>query len=164
MLPRPLMFLLALLPAACGGGDAAPAPADSTLSASEDLDTPQPERLQRDLETVETWSEQVANNLLEFSDKLRRRDYAGARRWLADDFRGSSWAALPAPARADLPLASTRLDWDVTDAPGVGPDEFLASLATHIGPWQHVEGVLFKVKGADFEAGLTNLKAEAEKA
>lgn len=147
---RGLALALACL-CACGG-DSATAPAEDA-SAAGALEIQTPERPRRDLATVETWSEQVANDLLEFSDKLRRRDFDAARRWIADDFRGHGWQIPGPPAERGLPLSAARLDHDVARAPLVDAAGFLAGLRAQLEPWQRVESVLFKVKAADFEQG-----------
>jgi len=137
--------------AACGGD--ASSPERAALELPGEVEIGEPTRLQRDLEVVETWSEQVANDLLEFSDKLRRRDFNAARQWVTDDFAGEAWDGLGAPTEEALPLESTRTQFDVAAARVVGAEDFLAGIASHIAPWQRTESVLFKVKAADFEAG-----------
>ena len=46
-----------------------------------------------DVEVVEELTETVANRLIEFSDALRKRDFAKASTYLAADFSGTGWAA-----------------------------------------------------------------------
>jgi hypothetical protein len=147
-----LISAAVLLPLSACGDDRQGSPQD-VQSTQATLEIPAPGKLRRDLATVETWSEQAANDLLDFSDKLRRRDFAAAGRWIAADFQGHGWA-IPGPAaERSLPLGATRLEHDVSGAPLVDGTGFLAGLRAHLSPWQRVENVLFKVKGAEFAQG-----------
>lgn len=112
---------------------------------------PEP-RIKR-LEVVEDYSEAVANRLLDFSADLRKRSFRDAAEILAPEFAGH--------ALAPLDVASSRLEHgDVTiatletsTAPIVGRKSFVESLETLFGSWERVESMLFKVKGAEFQAG-----------
>ena len=106
-----------------------------------------------DMEFVEDATEAVANRMLEFSDKLRRRDFRAAREWLSDDFAGHAFAPLEEQTRTDLPLGATRIVRDPSSAEIVGADGFLDGVRDLIGPWTRMESVLWKVKGAEFQGG-----------
>jgi len=111
-----------------------------------------PDRPLVDMEQTEDYSEAVANAMLEFSDKLRRRDFGGAAAWLTEDFRGGGFAGLTVQDATDLPLGARRTRFDPASAPTLERDAFLASIAGWIGPWRRVEYVLWKVKEAEFQA------------
>ncbi|MCP3914285.1 MAG: VCBS repeat-containing protein [bacterium] len=117
------------------------------------LEIPDPDDPVTNVEVVEERSEEVANRLLTFSDKLRRRDFTAAAEWLSESFHGHAFAPLEvAEERVDhLGLRHVRYDVETrTVTPGAG---FLASLADAIGPWSAVESALWKVKGAEFQKG-----------
>src|SRR5690606_9603791 len=86
-----------------------------------------------------------------YADKLRRREFGAAREWLAPDFAGHAWS-LGIREERELPLAARKSVFDVSRAPVVGREGFLEGIAAHLGPWRRVEYVLWKVKGADFDA------------
>ncbi|MFN0007736.1 MAG: FG-GAP repeat domain-containing protein [Planctomycetota bacterium] len=135
---------VAFLGAACGRGDV-DLPAEVRV-----LDPSPPDS---DMERVETWSESVANSMIGFADKLRRRDFESAQTWLVPGFAGHSWRDLPVKERKQLPLASERISSDVARPAIVDRAGFLAGIAAHLGPWRRVEFALWKVKGAEFQAG-----------
>ena len=163
----PLSLALALLFAAgCGESSepsASPAPqplagpaiepAAVAQDSGRELSVPAPAEPIADMEFVEDATEAVANRMIEFSDKLRRRDFRAAREWLADDFIGHPFAPLDEAERDVLALGVTRVTRSADTAPVVGPDAFLDGLREVIGPWNRMESVLWKVKAAEFEGG-----------
>jgi VCBS repeat protein len=138
----------------CGGeGEPidAPSPAVQSLPTSIEIVDPDP-RITH-LETVEDLSEEVADWLLDYSDKLLRREFGDAREWLAPDFAGLSLGPLSQLASESLTAGAHRVTFDPGTAVVVGPDEFMRSIESHIADWSRVETVLWKVKGAEFRAG-----------
>ena len=117
-----------------------------------ELVIPDPVKRATDLERVEDWTEAVANTLFDFSDKLRRRDFAGAEDWLVAGFAGHAWDELPIAAVKDLPLATRKTTLDVSKSRIVDRAGFLESIASYVAPWRCVDFVLWKVKGAEFES------------
>jgi len=116
------------------------------------IEIPDPEVAIELVEQVEDQTEEVANRLLDFSDKLRRRDFTSARTWFTDDFAGHGLANLPvASTKSDL-ADSLTTSFAVADAPILSADDFTDSLRTLMGPWSRVESVLWKTKGAEFQA------------
>ncbi|MDP6538192.1 MAG: VCBS repeat-containing protein [Planctomycetota bacterium] len=128
-----------------------PVPADLVLPAT--IDLPDPDPRITDLETVEDKSELVADWLLDFSDKLRRRDFSAAARWFSPRFAGHSLAGLAVGGEGTLHADARKRTWDAAGAPIVDRDRFLAGIEELIGPWTRMESVLWKVKGAEFQAG-----------
>lgn len=139
-----LVAAVALASAACGGRD---------VSLPAQVRVPDPSPPDRDMERVETWSENVANSMIGFADKLRRREFESAQAWLVPDFAGHSWQDLPVQEREELPLSTQRSSCDVSRSVIVDRAGFLAGIAAHLGPWRRVEFALWKVKGAEFQAG-----------
>ena len=105
------------------------------------------------MELVEDLSEEVADWLLEFSDKLKRRDFEAARTWLAEDFQGQALSPLEDGESKAMPLGVQRLSWQPESAQVVGADAFMGSVSGFLSSWQRVEQVLWKVKGAEFQSG-----------
>ncbi len=160
----PIHSVLALLLlGACGDEGSTPAPSDQPGSspAAEEETAPLPDRIEipdptdriTQLELVEDESEAVADRLLAFSDKVRRRDFASAREWLSDDFAGESMSGLPVAEERERPLDVEEISYDVSAPPIQGPDEFLAGVASLIAPWSRVDSAIWKVKGAEFQRG-----------
>lgn len=147
------------------GGGVGSAPGEARGLAPEDLVIPDPDRPHVSVEFVETESEAVADRLLAFSDKLRKREYGALRDFFTDDFAGSPLDAWPQKAASpeDWPLGIVREEYDVSGQ--VTPLDqvfdrvldragFEASLHMLIGGWSRVESVLWKVKGAEFQKGV----------
>jgi hypothetical protein len=105
------------------------------------------------MERVERWTEEVANTMIEFADKLRRRDFESGLRWLAPTFVGHSWASLPRKAERILPLSAVKSAFDVARPEAVERERFLEGIASHLTSWQRVDSALWKVKGAEFQVG-----------
>ena len=149
--PLPRLFvhglLTAILAASVAHATAAPGspPQDGLTIES-------PTRPVVDLTEVENLSEAVANEFLDFSDALRRREFEKASGWVAEDFAGHAVAGLAIKTEEALPLGARSITSDCESAPTVDREEFLAGFAEILGPWQRVEQVLFKVKGAEFQA------------
>ncbi len=114
---------------------------------------PDPDARIARLEVVEDLSEGVADRLLDLADKLRRREFELAREWFTPNFRGHALAELTVKEEKALPLSITRTSYRADDARSVDRAEFLAALERVMGPWSRVESVLWKVKGAEFQAG-----------
>ncbi len=162
------LALLALFfgAAACGGssdsdpGDQLSNPVDlnsaetaSVGQAPDTIEVPVPDDPVLHLERVEDLTEEVADWLLEFSDKLRRRDASAALDWLGDDFYGHGLDQLEVAALDELVLGARRTTWKTDGAPILGRGKFLASVMGHLGTWERVDNVLWKVKGAEFQKG-----------
>ena len=109
-----------------------------------------PQRPVGQLEIVEDLSEEVADWLLDFSDKLRRRDFTAASKWMGAGFAGHALSPLEATVRGEH-LDSSLIVFAAGSAAVVGPAGFIESIAGLIGPWSAVESVLWKVKAAEFE-------------
>jgi len=156
---RLLALLLPLVAACSGGDDADPGapPAPLTQLAQDELPDSvaiaEPASAIGRLEVVEDLSEQVADRLLTFSDKLRRRDFTAAGVFLSPDFAGEALAGLAVAETTELPLGARATRYDAGSAPIVGRVDFLEGLRELMGPWARVETVLWKVKGAEFESG-----------
>lgn len=147
---RTVVIALAALMPACTQDEAKP-PTTASVQLPADVRVPDPASRWTDMARVEDWTEAVANTWFEFSDALRRRDFDGARKWLAHDFAGKAWDPLVVSKTEELPLGARRTNFDVAGARIVGGADFVTSLASHIGDWQRIEFVLWKVKGAEFE-------------
>ncbi len=104
------------------------------------------------VEQVEDNTEEVANRLLDFSDKLRRRDFGSVRKWLTDDFAGHGLAGLPIETEKTERVDAKLTAFNASMAPILGADDFTDSLRTLMGSWSRVESVLWKTKGAEFQA------------
>ena len=141
----PLLFL------SCGGGAEEAETAGRTLPEAVEITEPEP-RIVR-LELVEDLSEEVADRLLSYSDKLRRRDFTAAGDWLTDDFHGHAFHGLPVAERATEQLDVERVTYDPRGAAVADKEGFLDGLRESLGSWERVESVLWKVKGAEFQQG-----------
>ena len=151
--PIPLLVLCLAFLGACGD-EPEQAPTEEPVELPTSIAVEAPTREIRDMAVVEDSSEAVANAMIEFSDKLRRRDFAAALAWLAPGFAGHALAPLPLAEEVELPLATTRRIYTVDFPPIVERHGFVESIRERIGPWENVENVLWKVKGADFQKGL----------
>lgn len=160
--PSLLLALLVLLAlASCGDSDAPTDPgagtagsADAELTLPDTLTVAVPDKPLVHMETVEDFSEEVANEMLGFADKLRRRDFSGAAEWLTPDFVGQALWGLEADGDPEVqPLGATRTDYLRDTAPIVGRTDFLEALKSVLGPWERVEYAQWKVKGAEFQTG-----------
>lgn len=118
------------------------------------LSVASPDRPIRDMDVVEESSEAVANRMVDFSDKLRRRDFEAALAWLAPGFVGHAFAPLEGAEVDDLPVGARRTRYDTTTAPIVERHGFLEAIRERIGAWERVETVVWKVKGAEFQSVL----------
>lgn len=165
-LPRlgatPILALAAIGALLAGCGEGAPAPPDHRLSqeaelsdaqlpASPSVPDPQP-RIER-LDTVEDLSEEVADQLLVFSDKLRRRDFGAAEAILSPHFAGHSLHGLSIAEERVGHLGSRKSVYDAASARVVSRSAFLSDLRALLAPWSAVEFVIWKVKEAEFQAG-----------
>ncbi len=105
------------------------------------------------LEFVEDMTEEAADRLLTFSDKVRRRDFSAAGAFLSDRFAGEGLGGLEIIDSKELHLGTEEVTFDPSSAEILGKDDFLANLRDLIGPWARMESVIWKVKGGEFEAG-----------
>jgi len=151
------MLLLALLLGSCSSDEDPGAPpaaavleADADVELPSDVVVPEPEEVLVDMAVVEDSSEAVANQFVDFADKLRRRDFTAARRWLSPEFVGDALAGMPVQEEETLPLGARRVSYDVGAAEVVRRSGFLDSLSARLAEWEHVEAVVWKVKGAEF--------------
>lgn len=151
--------LLAIV-TACSGDSA-----ESTeSSANADHSTPEaielptsveiadPQKAISKLEMVEDMTEEAADRLLTFSDKIRRRDFSAASAFLSDSFAGESFDGLEVQETKPLHLATTETVYEPAGARIVGKRDFIEGIRSHIGPWSRMESVIWKVKGGEFEA------------
>ena len=104
-----------------------------------------------DLGLVEDFSEAVANRFVELADKQRRRDFTAARDWIDPAFVGDRLSGLPLESEEALPLGARSRTFDTSTPEVVGRTGFLAALAGLLSPWERVEAVVWKVKGAEFQ-------------
>ena len=151
------MGLFLIAGAGCGGGDEPPSTTESQeldVSGMAEVVVPTPDAPIVDMGVVEDMSEAVANRFVDFSDKLRRRDFAGAREWLVPNFAGDALAGLAEADVKELPLGARKTSYDVATAPVANRSGYLASIKELIGPWERVEWVTFKVKAAEFQTGI----------
>lgn len=107
-----------------------------------------------DVEVVEDLSEEVADSLLELSDKLRRRDFTALAGWFAPGFAGHLLAGLEVAEAKPRHLGMTHTTYVTEGARIVGPQDFVAGLTELVAPWSRVEMAQWKVKGAEFQAGF----------
>ena len=120
----------------------------------------------RAMEKVEELSEAVANRLVEFSDELRKRDYAGARAYLCEDFLGTSFTMRGEGVVENPGLGTRRSNYEFAKGAGspVSRDAFLDSLEGLLAPLESIDRVFFKTRGAEFEAdgsrGLVRLTVD----
>jgi len=153
----PLGLSLALTLSGCSSDSEPVSPGDPGPSSSfelpEEIKVAKPTEPVVHLETVEDLSEEVADWLLDFSDKLRRRDLSAAEAWLREDFAGHSIADLPVAAETALELDAVRSEFDLSALEVVGREDFLDAIEAHIGPWETVDSVIWKTKGAEFQSG-----------
>ena len=163
MSPRPsrlsaaLGLIVGLLLGGCWGeaeqGGPDTAGAGALVELPQEIEIAKPSEPVAHLETVEDLTEEVADWLLDFSDKLRRRDLTAAGEWLRDDFAGHSLEDLEVGEETELELAVIRGDFDVSSLEVVGREDFLEGLEEHLGAWASVESVIWKTKGAEFQSG-----------
>jgi hypothetical protein len=146
-----LAVALVLVPLPLMGCGSETAPESIELPAVVEVEVPDSPLVH--MELVEDSTEEVANRMLGFSDKLRRRDFRGAADWLTPDFAGHSVAKLATESVEELPLGARRTHYLRSSAKVVGRDDFLTSFQERIGPWKRVESVQWKVKGAEFQTG-----------
>lgn len=103
------------------------------------------------LEFVEDATEEAADRLLTFSDKLRRRDFTAASAFLSAGFAGEGLSPLTLQGTNDLPLGAKEDVFDPSSRTVQNRTDFVAGLRETTADWMHVESVIWKVKGAEFE-------------
>ena len=116
---------------------------------------PGPAATTADVEVVETLTEEVANRIIEFSYDLRKRDYAKAATCLASGFEGRGYRADAQwqEATQDLPLGARRTTREVgSKSPFLGAEDFLADVENLLAPFESIDRVFFKTRGAEFSA------------
>lgn len=125
------------------GGQASAALPDRVQVATPD----NPETL---MEQVEDDSEAVANRFVDFSYELKRRDFPKAEEWLSEDFVGQAlFGEMPSEVQS-LPLGAEVEVFDHAAAPVTDRAGWAKALELGLGPWERVDGVVIKVKGAEF--------------
>lgn len=151
-----LAGLLGLV-AACSGGTEEPLPESEAAQVPTELpatvEISDPGHPITRLEFVEDATEEVADRLLSFSDKVRRRDFTAAEAFLSPSFAGESFAGLEQSGHGELHLGVHQTSYDVDSARVVDRAGFLEGVSEWIGPWARVESVIWKTKGAEFETG-----------
>ncbi len=105
------------------------------------------------MELVEQHTEEVADWLIDFADQVRKRQSPQAADWLSEDFRGQAWPPIGILKQERAAFDRVVTTYDANAAKPVGPGPWLAGLEGLLNPWQRIEHVLFKVKGADFQRG-----------
>lgn len=106
-----------------------------------------------DVEIVETLTEEVANRIIEFSYDLKKRDYAKAATCLAGNFQGRGYRSDGEweETTEELPLGVVRKTREVgAKSPFLSATEFLADLENLLSPFESVDRVFFKTRGAEF--------------
>ncbi len=156
------LTLSILVLSACGSEEAAAPASPSTPAASaptSDLSVPEslppiadPEEKVTDLEWVEDLSEEVANQLIEWGDQLRKRAYSSAEGFLAEDFLGHDLAIPGEVTTTTHPLQVETRRHDVSAPPVRNRIGFLAALREFLSPFTSIDLVLPKLKGAEFSA------------
>ncbi len=160
-----LAGLLALL-ASCSKDEGGAAPRASESAASAALpDEPEvtaiPDSLPsiedptdrvNTLEEVEDHSENVANTFVEWGDKMRLRDFAGAKSLFTADFLGHDLASVGTPAVKELPLSIRKTAWDAKGLKVVNRTGFIESWRDFLSPLGTIEFLFVKVRGAEFAA------------
>jgi hypothetical protein len=144
----------------CGDGSSEPAaplaPAaleheSGPLPAS--IEVPDPSERIANLEILEDLSEEVADELLDLSDEMRRRDFESLFERLTPGFAGHGLDGLVAQESKEVWAAATRTSLDPTSARIVGQRGFIDGLERLLARWTRIDSVLWKTKGAEFQAG-----------
>lgn len=102
------------------------------------------------LEEVEEYSEAVANNFVEWGDKIRLRDFHGAKDLFTADFIGHDLAKPGTPTPKSLPLGITKTTWEVKAPTVVNRSGFMESWRELVAPFGTIEFFFVKVRGAEF--------------
>jgi hypothetical protein len=105
------------------------------------------------LEDVEDYSEDVANMFVEWGEKLRLRNFAGARSLFTDDFLGHDLARPGTPTTKTFDLGITKTTWDAKDLRVVNRTGFMESWRDFLSPLGTIEFLFVKVRGAEFAQG-----------
>jgi hypothetical protein len=105
------------------------------------------------LEAVEDATEEVADRLLSYSDKVRRRDWEAAADWFSEDFQGEALAGLDITDTTSEHLGVQISNFDAEAAPVLNKTAFLENLAKLLSDWTRVESAIWKVKAAEFQRG-----------
>lgn len=102
------------------------------------------------MEHVEDRSEELANDLVDLADVLKKRDFDKAPGWLAAGFTGEPlFAGTPAATHPRPSL--TREVYEPAHDRTVGAAAWLAPLFDRLRTWRRVEDTRFKVKASRFE-------------
>lgn len=136
-MPFWIPFLVALMaPAMAPGSDLAPArDRDRALLA---------------MEQVEDRSEELANDLVDLAELIKKREFDKASGWLAAGFTGEPLFA-GAPAVTHPRPAVTRAVHEPAHDRTVPAAEWLAPLFERLRAWRRIEDARFKVKASKFE-------------
>ena len=157
-LRRPVC-LLGLLALSCGGEPPAAPPEPLAAGAERPASAPgpripDPDPSVRRLSEVEVLTESVQIPLLRLAEKLRVRDFEGARDWLHADFLGDDLFGSSSASPAGR-LGTSTVELHAGGLRPVGREAWLESLERRIGPWRRVQQAELKVKGAEFQADET---------
>jgi len=151
--PRALtLLILFLLLSAAGCRDDGPKASPVTLPSVLEPIT-DPEARITNLEVVEDLSETVANRLIEWGDKLRKREYGIASDWLVEGFAGHDLSRLGSAVPTEHALGVTKVKTDIDGPPVVGKAGFTDALRAFLAPYSAIDIVLPKLKGAEFATG-----------
>ncbi|MFT4540138.1 MAG: hypothetical protein ACI841_002178 [Planctomycetota bacterium] len=158
LLSLPLSGLLAC---SCGSSEstepvpdqADPAAIAEQAHAPTMIDVPTPGAPISDLEAVENLTEEVADWLLTLSDKFRKREFSAAEAWFGDDFWGHDIGELALAQTTTDHLDLEQRSYDASAANIVNRPAFMNGWRDRIGAWGRVDSMIWKVKGANFQAG-----------
>jgi hypothetical protein len=104
------------------------------------------------MEVVENLTEAAANELIEFSDAIRKRDFGRARGFMTDSFLGSSLQDLNKGHSITMPTGATENHFaPPADSDGLFADAFCASIEELLSPLASISHVFFKTRGAEFD-------------
>ncbi|MDP6385556.1 MAG: VCBS repeat-containing protein [Planctomycetota bacterium] len=105
------------------------------------------------LEAVEDATEEVADRLLSYSDKVRRRDWEAAAAWFSEDFKGEGLAGLQVTDTTTEHMGVEISNHDAEASPVLDKAGFLENLAELLADWTRVKSAIWKVKAAEFQRG-----------
>ena len=125
--------------------------AQETVEIPQRIEVPDPEKPVARLEFVEDSTEEAADRLLTFSDKLRKRDFTAAAEFLSPNFLGESLSPLERQSTQRLHLGAKEIVYAPDSAQVMGRADFVDGLRELTSSWTRVESVIWKVKGGEFE-------------
>ena len=107
MKPRLHLILVFSIVAALNGCGDAEGNGSKAVSSDEGLTLNAIQNRITSMEVVETLTEAAANELIEFSDAIRKRDYGRARGFMTDGFVGSKLQGLQSKTSKQMPTGAT---------------------------------------------------------